>query len=478
MQTYNNNPEQNNNNETAVSKIEPKFNKKGLIMWMIITIVTILIIVGLSYFFINSKQPKTETIQKNIISPTPQTVQQIQSPTESNKPFPLSILSPTIDSGAIYAKTLKEKPYFGSGGIWPYFWCKEDRPLVFNNSYSLIGCPGDNGFATTEIKINQSGSKYLYYTNVYQGSFSSDDHYLALRNALAQKDGSYKEQVRIVDIATKKSEALPLEDCTTNIRGWDQGKLITVSDMQEDGFHATICYWNTDGTRYGRVLSYGMATSTTERPISKIGLLPSEANAAYIITGYDNAPNDRKCTVSAINLDDPNKHTQATFNPGVGHFYCVNFDGAKFLLDLSKFTTETPILNFKTEPQKDNGSLIISEMPSTKSSIIVISPNNKEIWKEGTSQTIQWTATGSDKDLPVDEIDLLRKTPTDNQFWNIGTIANNQPGTGNYTWKVSAKDTTGNILAGSQYKILIGRNVAKGTGPVAESEGYFTIIGK
>ncbi|TSC71316.1 MAG: hypothetical protein G01um101448_1229 [Parcubacteria group bacterium Gr01-1014_48] len=109
-----------------------------------------------------------------------------------------------------------------------------------------------------------------------------------------------------------------------------------------------------------------------------------------------------------------------------------------------------------------------------KSSITIMSPNGQEVWADGSSQTIRWTSKGSDATQPV-EIDLLRKTSADTQFWNIGTIATNQSGSGSYTWKVSAKDTTGKITAGSQYKILIGRNLAKGTGPVDESNNYFTI---
>ncbi len=109
-----------------------------------------------------------------------------------------------------------------------------------------------------------------------------------------------------------------------------------------------------------------------------------------------------------------------------------------------------------------------------KSSITVSSPNGQEVWVNGSQQTIRWTSKGVGAMQPV-EINLERKGPTDTQFWNIGTIATNQPGSGSYTWTVSSKDTTGSIVANSQYKILIGRDLAKGTGPVDESDNYFLI---
>lgn len=111
---------------------------------------------------------------------------------------------------------------------------------------------------------------------------------------------------------------------------------------------------------------------------------------------------------------------------------------------------------------------------STPSTVSVLSPNGGESWVEGSYQTIRWSSNGSDANQAV-EINLERKSPTDTQFWNIGTIATNQSGSGTYSWRVSAKDTTGNVIAGSQYKILIGRNIAKGTGPVDESDYGFAI---
>jgi Ser-Thr-rich glycosyl-phosphatidyl-inositol-anchored membrane family len=127
-------------------------------------------------------------------------------------------------------------------------------------------------------------------------------------------------------------------------------------------------------------------------------------------------------------------------------------------------TQNTPVI--KTTP--------VSNPAPVKSSITISSPNGQEVWVNGSEQTIRWTSKGSDATQPV-EIVLERRSPTDTQFWNIGTIVTNQPGSGSYTWVVSPKDVVGNIIANSQYKILIGRNLAKGTGPVDESDNYFLI---
>ncbi len=116
----------------------------------------------------------------------------------------------------------------------------------------------------------------------------------------------------------------------------------------------------------------------------------------------------------------------------------------------------------------------VSSAVPDKSSLTVSSPNGQEVWVNGSKQIIRWTSEGSDASQPVN-IFLERKSPNDTQFWNIDMIATNQPGSGSYTWTVSSKDTTGNIVANAQYKILIGRNIAKGLGPVDESDDYFLI---
>jgi hypothetical protein len=139
-------------------------------------------------------------------------------------------------------------------------------------------------------------------------------------------------------------------------------------------------------------------------------------------------------------------------------------------------TGNTPVIN---QQNISNNPPIIKTTPVTnpipvKSSITVLSPNGQEVWVNGSQQTIRWTSKGSNATQPV-EIILERKSPTDTQFWNIGKIATNQTGSGSYTWTVSSRDTTGSIVANSQYKVLIGRNLAKGTGPVDESDNSFLI---
>jgi hypothetical protein len=103
---------------------------------------------------------------------------------------------------------------------------------------------------------------------------------------------------------------------------------------------------------------------------------------------------------------------------------------------------------------------------SAQPTITVLSPNGGEIFVIGNNYQIKWQSSGSGADQNV-EIDLERKTATDSQFWNVGTIATGQPGTGTYQWHVAAND-----IAGAQYKILIGRNLASGLGPVAESNSF------
>ena len=134
------------------------------------------------------------------------------------------------------------------------------------------------------------------------------------------------------------------------------------------------------------------------------------------------------------------------------------------------------------EVTDSNGKLTISN-PITlhvksrdEKSITVISPNGNESLVEGSVHTISWTSRGSNATEYV-EIDLLRKSPRDTQFWNIGTIAKKLPGTGSYVWKVSAKDEVNSeIINGSEYKILVGRDLYSGRGQVDQSDFGFKII--
>ena len=123
-----------------------------------------------------------------------------------------------------------------------------------------------------------------------------------------------------------------------------------------------------------------------------------------------------------------------------------------------------------TKTSLDSKRELSAQIGETDSVGVIYSPQGGGTLYAGSPQAIERSL---DTTSSV-EINLERKLPTDAQFWHLTTIASGQPHSGTYIWRVSGVDSSGKSAADAQYRILIGANLAKGTGPVVRS-GAFSI---
>lgn len=108
--------------------------------------------------------------------------------------------------------------------------------------------------------------------------------------------------------------------------------------------------------------------------------------------------------------------------------------------------------------------------PVNQPSVTVTSPNGGETWRVGETKTISWTSTGLNSSKLL-QIFLERKLTTDNQYWNIKTIATLQPQNGSYNWTIPADI----VSTGATYKIMVSEHGLSGLEKIDESDNYFTI---
>ncbi len=208
-------------------------------------------------------------------------------------------------------------------------------------------------FGTPRVQLLKDRKNYALYENVSDGAFSLDKRFLALRNATVIGKDRVIEQVRIITIASKVFKRLPLVSCTNNILRWSQNKLITSSDVLETNnggevqTHLEICIWDSDAKLLGKIESRDTATGTTERPISRMGFLPSEQSVFYSLSGNGRQPGGA-CKLTALDTRDPSRTATITFDPQASENYnCADGAPDTIELDLSTFTIASPTLHFR-----------------------------------------------------------------------------------------------------------------------------------
>ncbi len=125
----------------------------------------------------------------------------------------------------------------------------------------------------------------------------------------------------------------------------------------------------------------------------------------------------------------------------------------------------------KTQVSKTDSTTKQKAPKTERGTITVEVPNGGEIWQVGHTHTFRWRSEGANKNQSV-EINLLRKSPGDSQFWHVATLASGESGTGQYSWDIKMPEGSS---PNSQFKILVGRALARGDGESDQTDGYFTI---
>lgn len=107
--------------------------------------------------------------------------------------------------------------------------------------------------------------------------------------------------------------------------------------------------------------------------------------------------------------------------------------------------------------------------------IKVHSPNGGEKWEIGKTYEIKWESSGLNSSK-LFKIDLERKLPDDNQYWNIGTIASKLSQSGSYQWRIETDFVK--YVDGAPYKLLVGEMGESGLEQVVESNSFYIVSAK
>ncbi len=269
------------------------------------------------------------------------------------QPVPLTVLPTKLDTSALLSRTVstRESAVLSrlqfEGEYFDYLSCRKDK-FGRGNAFS-VRCT-EKPDQVYRVEILKNGKRHALYENVSDGGVSSDGAYLAIRNATVAGKDRVTEQVRIIDIASKAFKRLPIVPCTTNILRWSRGKLITSSNLIYDAImpgYIEICTWDAQGKLLGRVQAGDIATATTERPINRIGFLPTEKSAIYILGGIGPQPGGQ-CTLRAVDLKDSSRTATVIFDPKLPALYnCSDGSLDSVELDLRNFTIDRPSLRFR-----------------------------------------------------------------------------------------------------------------------------------
>lgn len=233
---------------------------------------------------------------------------------------------------------------------WPVWKKKPILPKSYTITVYEFGCASTSSYV---LEIKKNGKRHALYTHVMDDwEVSSDGKSIALSNYVRNKDSTWSEKRRIIDIASKKVADLPITDCTKYIHRWSGGKLITNSGMMDivDNKGAItrqetkVCAWSLDGKFVGQIKSEGFVTATTDKIINRIGFLPSESNVLYVSGVFNGNSPYGDCEIAAIDLKNPRQKVIVSFSPNVDHYHCVD---ERIELDLRKFTISKPQFSFR-----------------------------------------------------------------------------------------------------------------------------------
>ncbi len=263
--------------------------------------------------------------------------------------FPLEVVAPQI-----HTETKQEAlEYFvyGDGGYWSYAECQTTVRLPTGITRK---CRHDSEipYFVTGIELYKNNKRYAFYDNVLDAKFSTNGRYLAIWNAVKKNTGEYVGQKKIIDVTSKKTTLLPLEDCTARIASFGANGLVTVAHEPwiEDGtvpLPPSICLWNTNGKLIARVQAKGLATATTDRIYNQMGMIPREKQALFVLGQFTGLPEDENgfCQLAVIDTNHPEKTLFKQFSTKYWHYNCFT----EVEVDLSQFTFASPVVRFREQ---------------------------------------------------------------------------------------------------------------------------------
>jgi hypothetical protein len=275
-------------------------------------------------------------------------------PAASATNFPLEVVTPQVHTET--KQEVLEYFVYGDGGYWSYADCKTTTRLPAGISRK---CRYESEIPSfvTGIELYKNQKRYAFYDNVLDAKFSANGRFLAMWNAVKKPSGEYIEQKKIIDVVSKKTTLLPMEDCTARIASFGTYLVTVANEPQADSgvvpLPPSICIWNTSGKLIARVQAKGLATATDDRKL-----------ALYVLGQFDNAPEEESeeftgfCQLAVIDINSQ-KTVFKQFSTKYWHYNCFT----EVEVDLSKFTFASPTLRFR---EKENASATWTDWKSAQ----------------------------------------------------------------------------------------------------------------
>jgi len=346
-----------------------KHRNMFLILSAIISVVIVLIV---STFFIFATRKQNQKIVPNNISPTLQTSEMIAT---EERPFPLKIFGTDMNDTSVdpekgnpapcqpdffdpkiskYYKIKQDGTPSDLYGVEGYSewgvmqidgWNKEgenkiDLPEPFNVTIYNFGCA--SSFSSV-LDLSKNGLRQALYTHVLSYSFSDDGKYLSIVNNINDR-GSWALLKRIINIETQEIVNVPNIACASQAGTWYGDRLLTFAERPDESEYTTdICVWNKSGKLISRMgtTSYWGAGSA-DYLSEQLGLLPKDPDTFY---AYTITSDGKTCSLFLADINSENVYKTIPIFDKVSDYPACTMPRTQF--DLSNLTYKGGILKYR-----------------------------------------------------------------------------------------------------------------------------------
>lgn len=204
------------------------------------------------------------------------------------------------------------------------------------------------------LEVTNNEKRHALYTGVHQWRVSGDGTSLALEG-ITQKDGIWRNELRLINIASKTFRNIPIVPCSSMFAydPWSGNRFVTYGSSVD--FNTEICTWDSQGKNLAHIT---VSQEKTLWPpmiaavdIKKIGYINDSSDIFYVvlprryIAGYETANPDADPGKNAVTIINTRRPTQKV----VGYFNAITPQkhALDFQFDFSSFTFEKPIVRYR-----------------------------------------------------------------------------------------------------------------------------------
>lgn len=157
------------------------------------------------------------------------------------------------------------------------------------------------------LLVARKGERHLVLSHLRDLQVAPDGRTAYVAGAARASDGHWDDQLRIIDLSSKKATNLPHAACTNGGASWSGDALVTWGRKPASG-PTELCVWSGGGDLKARATfaacwddspagTVGLPTMS-----STVGLLPDDDDVLYLYRGACSASGER-CMVHLLELD-------------------------------------------------------------------------------------------------------------------------------------------------------------------------------